>query len=102
MLGAHEADQGYALQRRLKSRLAPEQPSKLVADAKAYTDLFGPSIRHARASYKAREDAKARFDAADAARRAARNQEIAARQAAAEEKQRLAVESAIAASQGKQ
>lgn len=45
MLGAHEADQAFALRRRLSARLEPEEPAKLATDAKAFTDLFGPTVQ---------------------------------------------------------
>ena len=101
LMGAHEADQGFALQRRLKSRLTPEGPATLAGDATDSIRLFGPSIAGYRKQLKANEEARAAYDAADAARRAARNADIAAKLEAAEQKRKAAVLSAQEFSRGR-
>jgi hypothetical protein len=92
MLGQNDAEKGTEIQKRLKTGLEPELPSKLVEDAKAYIDLYGPSLARARAEMRSRQEGLEQFHAQQAAKRAQHSADITARIEAAEAKRQAKIE----------
>ena len=95
LLGGHEAQKAHDLRRRINNRLAPEDPSSLAEEAKAFLDVFAPHVDKVRQRTREREAETERLASEVRAMREERAAEIAAMVKAEDERRRAAARAAV-------